>query len=328
MVAKRGGGALRRHPAAPGYEGARAGGRALRRHPAAPERDPRRDGDGSPPCPVPRFRRPRALLLSRRRGGRPARRRDLRLRESADAQVRRDARHRVPAHEHHPRRRRGRAQGPHLPAAGRAGAVRRPGRRHPARAADRGLRPSDGVPDRPRAGLLRAARSRCCRPRTASRSGRASSWRPSTGRCSTRSGATARACSRTGSRSRRSASSGSPGERGSPRSGRRRRLGGAGRGGDAGGARPAGHGLRGLSQPRRPRAARHARRDRPRQRPAHPDRRLHRNAAADAARRRRSGASARAAAARAARRFRFPVARAAASRAIAPARRARRSRPG
>ncbi len=73
---------------------------------------------------LPRFCGPRALLLPRRRRGRPARRRHLRLPQSAHARVREEPRHRVPAHQHHPRRRRGRAQEPHLPADGRTEAVR------------------------------------------------------------------------------------------------------------------------------------------------------------------------------------------------------------
>ena len=54
---------------------------------------------------------------------------DLRLHATRDARVRRRPRHRLPAHQHHPRRRRRRAPRPHLPAAGRAGALRRRRRR-------------------------------------------------------------------------------------------------------------------------------------------------------------------------------------------------------
>ena len=53
-------------------------------------------------------------------------------------------------------------------------AVRRLGRRHPQRAADRGFRPPDGVPDRPREGLLRARARAAAAPRTARRSAPAS----------------------------------------------------------------------------------------------------------------------------------------------------------
>ena len=58
---------------------------------------------------LPRLRRARALLPSRRRRRRPAVGGDLRLRGPAHARLRARPRHRVPAHQHHPRRRRGRA---------------------------------------------------------------------------------------------------------------------------------------------------------------------------------------------------------------------------
>ena len=54
----------------------------------------------------------------------------------------------VPAHQHHPRRRRGRAPRSHLPSARRTAALRRERGRYPARARRPTLRPPDGIPDR------------------------------------------------------------------------------------------------------------------------------------------------------------------------------------
>ena len=144
-----------------------------------------------------------------------------------DARLRARPRHRVPAHQHLPRRRRGRAPRPHLPAAGRPRALRR--RAVVARCAreySRRVPRADGVPGRARARLVRPRAARSCPPPTARRSARASSWRRSTARCSTRSRATATACSTGARRSRRCASCGSRGRRGRrSRRGHRRRLG-------------------------------------------------------------------------------------------------------
>ena len=84
--------------------------------------------------------------------------RDLRLHRPAHAGVRENAGTRLPAHQHHSRRRRGRAPQPHLPAARRVGALR-PHRRRPDRAQGRRtVRAAHGVPDRarPRATTTRA----------------------------------------------------------------------------------------------------------------------------------------------------------------------------
>ena len=93
---------------------------------ALPDGD-RRHGDGSRLQPLPRLRRARALLPLRGRRRRAAVGRNLRLRESGHAPVRARPRHRLPAHQHHPRRRRGCAPRPHLSPAGRTRASRRDG---------------------------------------------------------------------------------------------------------------------------------------------------------------------------------------------------------
>ena len=111
---------------------------------------------------------------------------DFRLREPADARVRRKPGACVPAHEHHPRRGRRRPAQPHLRAAGRAG-------RYGVTTDDitQGRETDDfrklmafqierarGVYDTALAKLP---------ARTARRSARGSSWRRSTGRCSRKS---------------------------------------------------------------------------------------------------------------------------------------------
>ena len=68
--------------------------------------------------------------------------------QAGDAAVRGKAGPRVPAHQHHPRRRRGCAQGPHLPAGQRAAAVRRDGGRPAERAPQREIRSADALPGR------------------------------------------------------------------------------------------------------------------------------------------------------------------------------------
>ncbi len=64
--------------------------------------------------------------------------------DPGDAGLRARSRHRIPADEHHSRRRRGRAARPHLPAAGRACALRRGGVGRAARARVAGIRRADG----------------------------------------------------------------------------------------------------------------------------------------------------------------------------------------
>src|SRR6185437_4114152 len=69
--------------------------------------------------------------------------------------VRGNARHRLPAHQHHPRRGRGRAARPRVPSFRRARALRPRGAGHPRAARGRALSRADGVPGRSRARLLR-----------------------------------------------------------------------------------------------------------------------------------------------------------------------------
>ena len=87
--------------------------------------------------------------------------------DAVDARLRARPRHRVPAHEHLPRRRRGRAPRPHLPAAGGtrdASASRR--RRSCAPEYVAGVPSPDGVRDRARADVVRTRAARSCPPRT------------------------------------------------------------------------------------------------------------------------------------------------------------------
>ncbi len=74
---------------------------------------------------------------------------------AGDAGVRGKAGPGLPAHQHHPRRRRGCAQGPHLPAGQRAAAVRRDRGRPAQCAPQRELREADGFPGGARAESLR-----------------------------------------------------------------------------------------------------------------------------------------------------------------------------
>ena len=134
---------------------------------------------------------------------------------SGHARLRARPWHRLPAHQHHPRRRRGRASRPRLPAAGRPRATRR--RRVGAAAAARRATAFRAMMAEQvaRARTLVRARARAAAGgRPARRSDRDSSWRRSTGRCSRRSSASASRCSTSASRSRRCASCGS---RGRPR---------------------------------------------------------------------------------------------------------------
>ena len=95
----------------------------------------RRHGDGPRAQPLPRLRRRSSVYCHRVAGRRgPDVGRHLRLHGRATPRLRARPRHRVPAHQHHPRRRRGRAARPHLPAAGRARALRRHAVGAPARA--------------------------------------------------------------------------------------------------------------------------------------------------------------------------------------------------
>ena len=115
---------LRRDAAAPG--GAGAGSRGSRvRAAAGPVRDDhRRHGDGSGAIALPRFPGARALLPSRGRRRRPHVGGNLRIRRSANEGLRARPGRCISAYEHLPRRRRGRAPRPHLPAAGRPRAFR------------------------------------------------------------------------------------------------------------------------------------------------------------------------------------------------------------
>ncbi len=101
----------------------------------------------------------------------------------ATRRLRARPRHRVPADQHHPRRRRGRAPRPHLPAAGRPRALRRRAVGAPARQRRRRVPRADALPDGARAGMVRRARSRSSTRPTGARSGPGSSWRRSTARC-------------------------------------------------------------------------------------------------------------------------------------------------
>ena len=209
-----------------------------------------------------------------------------------DAAIRARPRHRVPAHQHHSRRRRGRAPRPDLPAAGRARAPRRHRDRRSSSTRSRsdGSR-ADGRAGGARAPVVRSARSTRCRRRIAGRSARASSWRRSTARCWTRSSATAIACSTSASRSRRCASSGSPGRPRAVTDAAPARVAVVG-GGWAGCAaavtlarrRPAGHAVRDRRRTLGGRARRVVqRRHRARQRPAPAARRVPADACASAA---------------------------------------------
>ena len=112
---------------------------------------------------------------------------------AAHARLRARPRHRLPAHQHHPRRRRGRPSRPHLPAAGRPRAVRRPAVDAAARPRAVSVPRADGEQvDRARTWYERALAALPAVDRAAQRPG--SSWRRSTGRCSTRSSATATRC--------------------------------------------------------------------------------------------------------------------------------------
>ena len=111
------------------------------------------------------------LLPSRGRRRRPHVGRDLRRDRGRHARLRPRPRHRVPAHQHHPRRRRGRAARPHLPAAGRAGALRRCRPSSLLRREDSdGLSRADGVSGGAGARMVSRGRSTSCRRRTARRS--------------------------------------------------------------------------------------------------------------------------------------------------------------
>ncbi len=175
---------VRRIAAASGRAGARARRARIRAAAGALPDDHRRHGDGPRTDALSRLRRARALLPSRRgRRGTPVGG-DLRLHEPGDARIRARSRRRIPAHQHLPRRRRGRAARTHLPSAGGPREVR--GRRvvDPACGILAGVRRAHGVRVRSRAPIGTRRRSRSCPRRIARRSARASSWRRSTARCS------------------------------------------------------------------------------------------------------------------------------------------------
>mmetsp|Transcript_22005 Transcript_22005/g.65961 ORF Transcript_22005/g.65961 Transcript_22005/m.65961 type:complete len:232 (+) Transcript_22005:599-1294(+) len=119
---------------------------------------------GAPAVPGPLRDVGRALhvLLPRRGHRRPHGPAGARLRARRHA-GRRDASrpragHRVPDHQHPPRRRRGRAPRPHLPAARGHGPLRRDGETDPRRRAGREIPEPDEVRDPARARLLRHGR--------------------------------------------------------------------------------------------------------------------------------------------------------------------------
>ena len=108
---------------------AAAAHRRLRHRAEAPAGGDRRLPDGPRPVALPRLRRPRALLRSRRRRRRRGRGQHLRPGERIDRRLRAPARPGDAAHQHRPRHRRRRPARPDLPADGRAEAVRRQGER-------------------------------------------------------------------------------------------------------------------------------------------------------------------------------------------------------
>ncbi len=127
----------------------------------------RRHGDGPRAAALPRLCDPRALL----RPGRRRRRTDvggnIRLFRSGDARLRCGPRPRIPADEHHPRRRRGRAPRSDLSAAGRAPPLRRQRGRHTRRTPHARLCRADAFPGRACARHLRAGARRAARRRPA-----------------------------------------------------------------------------------------------------------------------------------------------------------------
>ena len=106
---------------------AAAAHRRLRHRAAAPAGGDRRLPDGPRPVALPRLPRPGALLRPGRRRRRRGRGQHLRPGERVDRRLCAPARAGDAAHQHHPRRRRRRPPRPHLPADGRAEAVRRQG---------------------------------------------------------------------------------------------------------------------------------------------------------------------------------------------------------
>ena len=126
VVAQRDRRRVRRHAAAPGGAGAAAGGRAPialpQEHFQAVIDGMAMDLERSRYLDFADLERYCHRVAGRRR---PPVGRDLRLQPAGHARLRARPRHRLPAHQHHPRRRRGRAPRPHLPAAGRPRAARR-----------------------------------------------------------------------------------------------------------------------------------------------------------------------------------------------------------
>ncbi len=213
VVAHRGQRRVRRHAAASGRAGARAGRPRVPAEGGGPADGHRRHGDGPRAPSLPRLRRAAPLLRPRRRRRRPHVGGDLRLRESGDARLRPRSRHRVPAHQHHPRRRRGCAPRPHLSSAGRARAPRRRGVGAAAARGRRRVSRTDGGTGGARARLVHAGARRA-----AGRGPRGAAARAHHGgdlrRASRRDRARRlRRARDTGSPSRRCASSGSPSAR-------------------------------------------------------------------------------------------------------------------
>src|SRR5437879_338068 len=145
---RRGQGAASSKPRARAFRG------EVRYHCGAPQRDRRRDGDGSHADPLSRLARAGALLLPRRGRRRPARRRHLRLSRRTHARLCERPRYRVPAHQHHPRRRRRRTQEQDLPAHGGHAAFQRDGRRDPAATGFAPVQGADGIPGRARTAAI------------------------------------------------------------------------------------------------------------------------------------------------------------------------------
>nr|GEU28576.1 hypothetical protein [Tanacetum cinerariifolium] len=146
---------VRRQAKPPRHPGAATAPGRLRPAAAALAGHHRRHGDGPQPDPLPRLRGAHQILLARgQRGGHPVGQ-HLWRDQSANPAVCRKAGPRVPAHQHHPRRGRRCAQGPHLSAGQRTAKIRRDRCRPAQRPSQRQIRAIDGVPGRPRPASLR-----------------------------------------------------------------------------------------------------------------------------------------------------------------------------
>jgi hypothetical protein len=151
---------LRRHAGASGLPRPAAGDTRLRPAARTAAGNHRRHGNGPRSVALPRLQGSAALLLPRRVGGRAAGGADLRRHAARNAEVRTRSGHRLPADQHHPRRRRRRAARPHLPAGVGTAAIQRACRRHPQRTLQRRIPPVDGIPDQSRAAVLRTGDGR------------------------------------------------------------------------------------------------------------------------------------------------------------------------